>query len=130
MIKEDNAQAVFPSYARIMLSGFSLERESGLIRTEMDSGPPRQAKIKSVVMMVRTVDIYLPTYQNFVDFDKWYSETLQEGSLPFTFKDPLTGNNVTNARFRDGGYTATLLGGKDSGWKMSMKIEVWANSWK
>ena len=117
--------ATFPSYAQILYDGFSQERESALIRTEMDSGPPRQAKIKSRVMITRNVNIYLDSKTSLTDFETWYQDTINYGASWFDFTDPITGL-VVQARFSDGGYTITPLSAKLDHWKLGTKIETWS----
>ena len=43
--------ATWPSYAGIRHEGFAEQRESALMRTEMESGPPRQTKVRSRVLV-------------------------------------------------------------------------------
>lgn len=49
--------ATLPATAKILFDGFSEQRESALMRTEMESGPPRQVKTKSRVMIKRPVSL-------------------------------------------------------------------------
>lgn len=114
----------FPAYANIQFSGYGQQRESALIRTEMESGPPRQAKIKSRVMLTRTVKIYLASKANFRAFEAWYANDCNQGAAWFNFVDPVTGNNVA-ARFVGGGYSATPVVGGMEGWMVDAKIESW-----
>lgn len=117
--------ATFPSYADILYEGFSQARESALIRTEMDSGPPRQAKIKSRVMLTRSVSIYLPSKTALADFESWFQNDINYGASWFNFTDPITGSTV-QARFVDGGYTITPMSAKLNHWKLTTKIETWS----
>lgn len=117
---------VFPSYAKIMFAGYSQQRESALLRTEMESGPPRQSKVRSRVMITRSVKIYLQSLADFQSFETWYSTDINEGASWFNFNDPVTGS-VKSARFSGGGYTATPLVGGMSAWEISAKIESWGS---
>jgi hypothetical protein len=118
------ATSTFPSYAKLLLNGYQQQRESALLRTEMESGPPRQAKIRSRVMLTRTVNIYLSTLANFQAFESWYANDLKLGSAWFNFPDPVSGATV-QARFVGGGYTATPMAGGVSAWQVQAKIESW-----
>lgn len=116
--------ATFPTYAQILYNGYSQKKESALLRTEMDSGPPKQAKVKSKVMVVRSVKIYLSTKTDFQSFETWYDTTLDQGSAWFDFVDPVSGSTI-QARFRDGGYTAQPMIADMSKWEVSAQIESW-----
>lgn len=113
-----------PSYVKILLDGYKHERESALLRTEMESGPPKQAKIKSKVMVSRTCNLYIDSKDDFESFEQWYSETLNEGALWFTYSDPVSQMNKT-ARFVGGGFSAAPKGSVYGSWVISTKIETW-----
>lgn len=117
--------ATFPSYAQILYSGYSQKKESALLRTEMDSGPPKQAKVKSKVMIVRSVKIYLSSKSDFVSFESWYDNDLSNGASWFDFVDPVSGITI-QARFRDGGYTSQPMTPAMNNWEVSAQIESWA----
>lgn len=117
--------ATFPTYADILYEGFSQSRESALIRTEMDSGPPRQAKIKSRVMVTRNVSIYLSSKTELANFESWFQNDVNYGASWFNFTDPITGSTV-QARFADGAYTITPMSAKLNHWKLVTKIETWS----
>ena len=114
----------FPSYAKILFDGYAQQRESALLRTEMESGPPRQAKVKSRVMITRTVNIHLKTQAEFAAFETWYANDLKEGSIWFNYADPVTGT-TKEARFVDGGYSAKFKTKVYGSWIVSAKIESW-----
>lgn len=116
----------FPSYAKILFAGYSQQRESAVMRTEMESGPPRQAKVRSRVMLTRSVKIYFSSLADFQSFETWYSTDINEGASWFNFTDPVKGTTVL-ARFSSGGYTATPLIGGMNAWEVDGKIESWGN---
>lgn len=115
----------FPSYAKILYGGFSIKRESAIIRSDMESGPPKQAKVRSKPMVTRSVKIHLRTLSNFQSFESWYSNDVAEGALWFNFIDPVYGTSKLG-RFADGGYTATPRAGGLSAWIVDANIETWA----
>ena len=115
--------ATFPTYAKILADGYAEQRESALLRTEMESGPPKQAKIKSRVMVTRPVSILLQSRADYLSFVTWFSETLHEGSDWFDFTDPVT-RTVKQARFAGGGLDASPQAGLDL-WTIKTKIETW-----
>lgn len=116
--------AAFPTYAKISYGSYSETRESALMRTEMESGPPKQARIKSRVLTTKNVSIMLNTKANYLSFTAWYRDTIHDGADWFTFTDPVSGSTV-NARFAGGGFDATSVHGTDM-WSIKSKIEVWS----
>ncbi len=114
----------FPTYAKLLFDGYRQKRESALLRTEMESGPPKQAKVRSRVMLTRTVKIYLASKADFQAFENWYASTLDLGALWFNMRDPVSGTTVLG-RFVGGGYSATPIAGKLAAWVIETSIESW-----
>lgn len=118
------ATPTFPAYARLLFDGYRQKRESALLRTEMESGPPRQAKVRSRVMLTRSVKIYLASKADFQAFENWYATTINLGASWFNMVDPVSGATVAG-RFVSGGYTATPIAGKLAAWVVEASIESW-----
>lgn len=116
--------ATFPSYARVRMTPFSEKRETALLRSEMESGPPKQAKIKSRVLVERTLSITLTSRADYDAFITWFSVTINEGADWFSWTDPLT-RVVKDARFVGGGLDATPVEGNSEVWTIPTKIETW-----
>lgn len=116
--------ATFPAYAQILYKDYAQKKESALLRTEMDSGPPKQARVKSKVMLVRNVKIHLQSKSDFANFETWYDDDLDQGSAWFDFIDPVSGSTIS-ARFRDGGYTAQPMSAAMEKWEITAQIESW-----
>lgn len=116
--------ATLPAYVQILIDGYAQKRESALLRTEMEYGPPKQAKVKSRVMVTRSVKMYVASKVNFQSFETWYRDDINEGSSWFDMTDPVSGSTV-NARFVGGGYTATPMSAKMEDWQISAEIESW-----
>lgn len=116
----------FPSYAKILLSGYQQQRESALLRSDMESGPARQSKVRSRVMITRTCNIHLSSLSDFQAFETWYSTQLNEGSSWFSYIDPIDGSSK-QARFVGGGYTSMPLGLANGSWQVNAKIESWGS---
>lgn len=115
--------ATFPTYATVLQSGYVEQRESALLRTEMEDGPPKQARIKSRVMVTRNVTIQLKSKADYQSFIAWYSQTLNEGADWFDWTDPVSGT-VKQARFVSDVLQATPAGGM-AVWNVAAKIETW-----
>lgn len=115
-----------PSYAILMRDGYKHQRESALLRSEMESGPPKQTKIKHRVMVTRTCTIYLKSKTDFESFELWYSSTIKEGTLWFNYLDPVS-DSTKLARFVGGGYEAIPRANVKGAWLISAKIESWGS---
>jgi len=118
--------AAFPSYAKLLLDGFAEQRESAVLRTDMEVGPPRQTVVRSRVMKRRTVRIYLSSKTDYLNFQSWYSTTIREGSDWFDWTDPVDG--VTKSARFTGNFSASPLADKNGPWVVSgLTIEVWGS---
>ena len=118
--------ATLPAYVNILFSGYTQKRESALLRTDMEYGPPKQAKVKSLVMITRQVKLYISTKSNFQSFETWYRNDLNEGVSWFDMTDPVANTTIT-VRFKDGGYTATPMTADMENWEIGAEIESWVN---
>jgi hypothetical protein len=116
--------ATLPSYVRILFDGYQEQKESGILRTEFESGPPRQARFKSRVMKTRAAKLYLETKQNFFDFETWFREDLKGGALFFNMTDPVTGQTI-EARFVAGSYVSKPMSAALDCWEVECQIENW-----
>ena len=117
--------ATLPAYAQLLFRDYQRTRESALLRTEMESGPPKQAKIKSKVMITSQINLYFDSKANFQSFETWYDDTLEEGSGWFDMTDPVSGSTIT-ARFVGGGYKAKPLSANMEQWELGAEIEYWS----
>jgi len=117
--------ATLPSYVKVLFDGYSQRRESGLLRTEMESGPPRQARFKTRVMITRQATLFIETNANFQAFETWFMNDLAGGSLFFDMADPVSGSTIA-ARFVGGTYTATPMSPAMTLWQITCEIENWS----
>ena len=113
----------WPAYAHLLLAGYGESRAPSLLRTEMEDGPPKQARIKSRVMVTRPVTILLQSRSDYLAFIAWFSETIHEGADWFDWTDPVSGT-VKSARFVSDVLQATPAGGL-SVWSVTAKLETW-----
>lgn len=115
----------FPSYAKIHLAGFGEERESAVQRTAMESGPPKQLKTKSRVLVTRGAQIRLSSQADYLLFKTWFSTSLNEGADWFTWTDPVAGASAT-VRFVGGIGRAVPLAALSGAWVIDAQIESWS----
>lgn len=114
----------FPSYVKIGMEGYNEKRESALLRSDMESGPTKQAKIKSAVLVTRHAKLLFRTNAEYQSFINWFSVNINEGADWFTWTDP-TSLTVKQARFVSGGLDAAPLGNASGPWTASANIETW-----
>lgn len=114
----------FPGFAKIELGGFGERRASALLRTEMESGPPKQVRVNSRVMVTRQCTIWCDSKADYLAFVTWFRVDLQEGALWFEWTDPVDGV-VKLARFVGEGLPAEALNAAFGFWRMVLKIETW-----
>lgn len=117
--------ATLPAYVKILRDGYAEQRESALLRTEMESGPPRQTKVKSRVMVTRPVALLLDSKADYLTFLTWYGTTINQGADWFDFTDPVTGSTASG-RFVGGGLSAVPMGALAGPWRVSASIETWS----
>lgn len=118
--------ASFPSYAKILLAGFGEQPEPGVRRTEMESGPPKQLKTKSRVLVQRQARVRVNSKADYLLFLDWVHTTLNQGADWFTWTDPVRGTSVS-ARIVGGQLgqampMATIAGA----WVIPCAIETWS----
>lgn len=116
--------ATLPAYVKIMLDQYSEQKESGIIRTQFEAGPPRQARFKSRTLKTRSCQLYIDGNANFQAFEAWFANDLEQGALFFDFTDPLTGQ-TNQGRFVGGLYSAAPLSVPPDRWFVSCQIESW-----
>lgn len=117
--------ATLPSYVRVLFDGYNETKESGIIRTEFENGPPRQAKFKSRTMKTRAARLFIESKANFLLFETWFAEDLAQGSLFFNMTDPVRGTTI-EARFVGGVYSAQPMSAKLDLWQVDCQIENWS----
>lgn len=111
-----------PVYAK--LHKFPFEPESAVLRTEMESGPPKQAKLRSRVMVERPVTYSLDSKADYLAFMTWVRGTINRGVSWFDWTDPL--DNVTKlARIKGGKVSYKSLNAALSFWEASFVLETW-----
>ena len=114
-----------PSYVKVMLGSFGEERESGVLRTPMESGPPKQLKVKSRVLVSRPVVLRVESKTNYLALIAWFETNINLGADWFTWSDPVSGTSKS-ARFvskLDAARPTAALGG---GWEIGATLETWS----
>lgn len=112
-----------PTYVKILADGFAEQRENTLLRSEFESGPPRQARIKHRAMIRRPAKLLIETKANYLAFLDWFSTELNEGANWFDWTDPVRSTTV-QARIVAGDLTASPAPGL-AVWMIPVTLETW-----
>lgn len=112
----------WPSYARFLADGYTEQRASRVVRTEMEGGPPKQAQVAKYAMRSRDGTVYLDSQADYDAFKTWVDTSLNGGADWFTWTDPTTATAKT-ARIVNGDYTGSRLPGGQ--WTVKLKLETW-----
>lgn len=79
----------FPSYARVLLPGFTETPDYGVLRTDMDGGIAKQRPQWTVAIVTRDVVIHVDDLAHKNAFDQWLRDDLNRGVAWFEWLDPL-----------------------------------------
>lgn len=113
--------AVWPPYAQIASIGE--DPQSALIRTPMESGPPKQAKVRSKQMINRPLAVALDSKSDYLSFRAWVDHTLNRGRDWFSWADPVD-DTVKQARILNGAYKGRPLGNRLTYWEVTLTLET------
>lgn len=84
--------ATWPAYASIQADGYAEEWGDGaVLRTPMESGPPKQMRVKTRRMVMRKATVLITSLANLAAFKTWVASDLLLGADWFTFTDPVDG---------------------------------------
>lgn len=106
------------------LSGIGDQRQGAKIRSQTDSGIALQRR--RFTTAIRNVDIPVSfTSTERAIFETFYHTTLQEGTLAFNWRDPLT-DATTTFRFREdtGPAWSGSGGGENQKWNATLALEL------
>ena len=117
--------AAYPAYGLFLFDGYSEKPESSVIRSQMESGPPKQAKVKSKLRVVRPAK-YRYSHAEYLTFKVFVKTTLFLGADWFDWKDPVDGA-TKQGRIVDGVYEgkAVKIGEQQlPDWVVSFDLET------
>jgi len=118
------ARPVFPFYATLLWDGFTERPEPNAIRTEMESGPAKQAPKASKATTTRPVKYRLNSAADYQSFKDWHRDDLKHGTGWFDWTDPVDG--VTKlARIPGGQIDPKPARRMLDVWDVSFQIETW-----
>lgn len=116
--------ATFPhEKLELLADGFSVTVDPGVIRTEMDAGPPKVRAYKCKTMKIYQAQYHACECESVEFFWTWWKEETKMGSRWFQWQDPCTLDFI-KARFRSEPQWSSdtqLM----NDWRLSIEIEVW-----
>ena len=114
----------FPWYARLYLDGFAETPGVAVERSDMESGPAKQRKVRSRVLVQRPVKYALDSLVDYQNFMNWFKTSINNGADWFDWTDPVDGV-IKQARIVDGNIQATPLNKTFRFWDVVFVIETW-----
>lgn len=113
-------------YGKLLLRDYGERPESAILRTDMESGPAKQAKVRSKVLVSRSVNI---DYSNteYGQFKTWFNGTLGYGANWFYWTDPRDGGSklarIVRGEYEAKAYVKSM--GDELRWQVSLTLESW-----
>lgn len=96
--------STFPSYAKVLLSGFTENADFGVLRTSMDNSIAKQRPTRSIPIVARDVIIHVESIEDKNAFDLWRKVDLNGSAGWFDWLDPLDGvvkqTRIVNGRLQ------------------------------
>lgn len=117
----------WPTGGKLLLNGFREAPESAVIRSEMETGPAKQAKVRSRVITPRQVRYHMTPAER-TAWETWFKGAeCDYGVGWFDWVNPVTGNTI-QARIQGGEYEFSAVSagqGAPIEWELSLTLESW-----
>lgn len=110
----------FPTYAHIVLDGYTEKPDFGVLRSEMDNSIAKQRPRRSLPIVRRDVRIQFDKKADKIAFDAWFSDDINGGTAWFDFYDVVT-SSTKQARFVGGNISWSSPGNV---WVAQAQIET------
>ena len=116
--------AAWPSYARLLIDGFSRQRQSAVQRSDMESGPPRQTRVLSRVLVQRKCTAHFSTQADYLAFLTWFRDDINRGADWFDWTDEF--GAAATARIVGGALdTEQPVAWTGGAWRIGLTLETW-----
>jgi hypothetical protein len=103
---------------------FAENPEPAILRTEMETGPPKQVMVKSRVIVTRPLQVVIEGAANYAAWLTWFRDTIHRGADWFDWVDTRTGATVS-ARIQGGLVQAAPATPRFNVWKLRLTLETW-----
>jgi len=117
--------AAFPAYPMLLFDGFVEDPESAASRAPMETGPVKQLKTKSRVLVTRPLRYLINSNTDRNSFIAWHRDTVNLGADWFDWTDPVTAT-VKSARIVGGKIDWTPRRKQLDRWIVAFKLETWS----
>jgi hypothetical protein len=118
----------WPPYAQLAFRDYAVRRASGLVRSQIESGPPRQHRLRRRVMIDRPATVWLDSHADYQAFIAWVEAELALGVKWFDWIDPVDGQ-MKLARIKDGQLLREAPARRQMDhWRVSLTIQTWGNA--
>ena len=94
--------ATFPSIGILLADGFEEVLEPAVIRTAMESGPYKQARVSGKNVNIRSIKYWF-TNTEYPTFLTWFRNDIARGADKFYWTDPVD-STIKLARIVNGSY--------------------------
>lgn len=117
--------ATWPTYAYLAFDDFAEQPQTVTLRSEMESGPPKQARILSRAMVTRPATVILKSNADYLAFRTWFRDAINRGVDWFDWIDPVDGQ-MKQARIVNGFLQNASPQSPDlSWWHVKLQLESW-----
>lgn len=113
----------FPQYVYLLADGYSEKTDGAVNRTEMESGPAKQASRSSRMMVPRQVIGQIRSRADKISWEEWF-KSIGLGADWFAWVDPIDGVRKA-ARIRGGEVEKKLEAPGGNLWRISFTLETW-----
>lgn len=117
--------ATFPAYPKLLFNGFGEKPDNAIKRSENESGPAKQLKTKSRVLVKRPVSYLLTSAADYASFNTWFKVTINFGADWFDWTDPVDGATKP-ARISGGNIELKPQRKMLDRWVAEFQIETWS----
>lgn len=117
--------AAFPAYPKLLFQGFTEKPEPAIKRSDAESGPAKQLKTKSRVLVKRSVSYLLASAADRDSFMTWFKVTINFGADWFDWIDPYD-NATKPARIVGGDIDPKPQRKMLDRWTVDFQIETWS----
>lgn len=112
----------WPNTGKLLSEGFGNEPQSAVARTEMDSGPAKQRRVRGLVEHPRSCTYFMTSAERDT-WLAWFRDDIDRGAKWFDWPDPVSGNTVS-ARIVGGQYSDKPHRGTLQHWRVAFTLET------
>lgn len=112
-----------PDYAILTWEGYAEKPEPQVSRTDMETGPAKQVRLRSRSVTTRPVQYLFASVADYLAFKSWVNNAIYGGADWFLWTDPVDGIEK-QARMSGGSYEGAPWG-EGGEWLVKFTLESW-----